>query len=235
MKFPDFVHAVYIKRGNRFTADVRLEGGGARSAFIPTTGRLTGVLTPGCRVWLEPVDNPRRKTPFNLVLAELPGGGLCSINAMLANSLFNEAVKHNRLEDFLYTAIKNEVPYGRSRLDFRLLKGGEDVCWVEIKSVTYAREGVGMFPDAPTSRGRKHLGELAKLAACGKRASVVFIAQREDVSRFAPYETIDPAFAVTLRQAHNEGVEVHAYRCKVSLEEIKIAEKIPTNLLPAAN
>jgi len=229
MDFSDLVPAFFAKRGNRFTAGVRLVAGGTSTAFIPTTGRLTGVLTPGCRVWLEKAENPKRKTPYTLVLSELPGGGLCSTNAYLANVLFSEAVEKGRLAAFPYETVENEVPFGNSRLDFRLSNPGE-TCWVEVKSVTFVENGVGMFPDAPTARGRKHLGELEKLVEKGDRASAVFIAQREDALTFAPYEAIDPEFADALRHAVENGVEVHAYRCAVSTERVEIAEEIPVVL-----
>lgn len=229
MDFSNLVPALFVKRGNRFTAGVRLASGGISTAFIPTTGRLTGVLIPGCRVWLEKAENPNRKTPYTLVLSELPGGGLCSTNAYLANVLFREAVEHGKLAAFPYEMVENEVPLGHSRLDFRLSNPGE-TCWVEVKSVTYVETGVGMFPDAPTDRGRKHLGELEKLAAGGDRAYAVFIAQREDALTFTPYETVDPDFTDALRHAVKNGVEVHAYRCAVSTERIEIVEEITSKL-----
>ena len=229
MKLGELIPATFIKKGNRFTAGMVLASGGAAMAYVPTTGRLTGVLQSGCRVWLEAAENPERQTPYTLVLSELPGGGLCSVNAYLANGLFKEALERGVLAAFPYPTVQTEVPYGRSRLDFRLADG-DAVCWAEVKSVTYAAGGVGMFPDAPTGRGRKHLGELAKLAAEGQRASVVFIAQREDARAFAPFERIDPDFAAELRRVHAAGVEVHAYRCAVSTEEVVIAEEIPITL-----
>jgi sugar fermentation stimulation protein A len=229
MKFPELIPAIFVKRDNRFTAGVRLEVGGVSAAFVPTTGRLTGVLRPGCRVWLAPAADSKRKMPYTLTLAELEDGGLCCTDATMANRLFDEALHQGKLAAFPYSHIENEVPFGRSRLDFRLSDGAE-TCWVEVKSVTYARDGVGMFPDAPTSRGRKHLRELAKLAAQGDRASAVFIAQRADAVRFTPFEKIDPAFAAALHKAHANGVEVHAYRCEVSLEKIEIAEETPVEL-----
>jgi len=229
MKFPELIPAEFVYRPNRFTAAVHLEQGGAAYAYVPTTGRLTGVLRPGCRVWLSPAVNPQRKTPFNLVLAELESGGLCSVNASLANRLFAEALAEGRITAFQYDLIEREVTFGRSRLDLRLSQG-EQTCWIEIKSVTYVDEGVGMFPDAPTARGRRHLDELATLVRQGDRASAVFIAQREDVESFSPYEVIDPDFADKLREVHQVGVEVHAYRCAVSLKEIQVAAEIPVHL-----
>lgn len=229
MKFGELIPATFVKKGNRFTAGVYLAGGGAATAYVPTTGRLTGVLQSGCRVWLEAAEDPERQTPYTLVLSELPGGGLCSVNAYLANGLFKEALERGALAAFPYPTVQTEVTYGRSRLDFRL-SGGGAVCWAEVKSVTYAEDGVGMFPDAPTGRGRKHLGELEKLAAEGQRASVVFIAQREDARSFTPFERIDPDFAAELRRVCAAGVEVHAYRCAVSTEKVVIAAEIPVVL-----
>ena len=230
MKFPELIPAEFIKRHNRFSAGVRLASCKAVDVYVPTTGRLTGVLQPGCQVWLEPAENPARKTRFTMALAELESGGFCSTNAHLANRLFYDAVNAGELAAFPYREIDREVTFGDSRLDFRLFDG-EQVCWVEVKSVTFAEAGIGRFPDAPTARGRRHLGELAKLTALGNRASVVFVAQREDALKFAPFEDIDPGFAEVLRQIVEMGVEAHAYRCQVSAQNIIIDEEIPVDLI----
>jgi sugar fermentation stimulation protein A len=226
MKFPPLQPGVLLQRKNRFSALVQLEGGEKIAAYVPTTGRLTGALQPGYRVWLENSHNPKRKLAYTVLLSELLGGGLCSINAMMANALFIEAVQKKRLHAFPYEQIEKEVVYGHSRLDFRL-SSSKGVCWVEVKSVTYVENGIGMFPDAPTDRGKRHLEVLAELAKGGQRAAAVFIAQRADALYFAPYEAVDPEFSKTLRQVHQQGVEIVAYRCKLSLEEISISNAIP--------
>jgi len=227
MKFPELVPATFIKRNNRFTAGVRLESGKVSTAFVPTTGRLTGVLNPGCQVWMAPAEiGSGRKTPYSLVLVALERDGLCCVNAINANRLFDEAACSSRLKAFQYRHIQNEVSFGNSRLDFKLTED-DQVCWVEVKSVTYAADGIGMFPDAPTARGAKHLLELSKLTTSGYRASVVFIAQREDVQCFMPYKEVDLNFTQTLRQVHAQGVEIHAYNCAVSVGSIVIKDEIP--------
>jgi len=225
MKFPKLVSSIFIDRRNRFTADVKLNGGDPAQAYVPTTGRLTGALRPGGRVWLKQAGNPDRKLPYTLALTTLENGGLCSVNAALANDLFVEALRLGRLEAFPYGIVEREVVFGRSRLDLRL-SDGANICWVEVKSVTYVQDGIGMFPDAPTERGRKHLVELAELSQQGERVCAVFIVQREDAACFTPFEAVDPEFAARLRQVYQQGVEVHAYRCKVNLESITIMEKI---------
>lgn len=229
MLFPELLPVTFIQRISRFTAVVGLSSGERTSAYVPTTGRLTGVLRRGGRIWLEPVTNQNRKLRYTLVLAELEQGGFCSVNATLANQLFEEALSNQRLEAFPCDEIRREVTYKDSRFDFRLAEQNQ-VCWVEVKSVTCVQEGVGMFPDAPTSRGQKHLRELAELAVLGDRASVVFVAQRGDATRFKPHETVDPEFTEVLRQAHAQGVEIHAYRCDMTLKGIEIADEIPVEL-----
>lgn len=229
MQFSKLIPATFIKRDKRFIAGVQLDTGRLASAFVPTTGRLTGALYAGCRVWLEPAHDPDRKTAYTLVLTELEQSGLCCVNAIMANRLFYEAVINGGLSAFDYKQVKKEVTFGRSRLDFRLTQGNQ-VCWVEVKSVTYVRDGVGLFPDAPTARGQRHLDELANLVAEGDQASAVFIAQRGDAARFTPYEAVDPAFAETLRRVHRQGVAIRAYRCNVQLDMIEIADEIPVEL-----
>jgi len=225
MIFPKLTPAIFIQRNNRFTAEVKLINGSRAIVYVPTTGRLSGVLHEGAQVWLEPSDNQNRKTAFTLALVELKQGGLCSVNAVMANRLFAEAVQQKHLDAFLYDHLESEVPLGKSRLDFRL-NTGDDVCWVEVKSVTYVENGVGKFPDAPTARGTRHLETLFNQVAAGERASVVFISQREDANLFSPFTQVDPGFAKTLSQVHTLGVEVHAYRCRISLTEIVISEEI---------
>ena len=87
-----------------------------------------------------------------------------------------------------------------------------------------------MFPDAPTERGRKHLFSLMDAREAGERAAVVFVIQRPDARHFTPHQDADPAFASTLRQAAEAGVEVKAFNCRVSLEEITLADEIPVIL-----
>ncbi|HEY1015024.1 MAG TPA: DNA/RNA nuclease SfsA, partial [Herpetosiphonaceae bacterium] len=103
-------------------------------------------------------------------------------------------------------------------------------CVVEIKSAADARDGLALFPDAPTSRGRRHLLELADLAERGIRAAVIFAVQRADGRALAVNRPIDPEFAAALEQVAGRGVEVYAYRCPLTTAGIALAEEIPVLL-----
>lgn len=224
MEFSDLVPGRFVRRDNRFRATVTVAGKKAW-AHVPNSGRLGELFTPGRLVWLSPAGTPGRKTAFDLKLVDFHSV-LVSVDARLPNPLFAEALSSGRLPDYPFPAVQREVRYGSSRLDFRL-SGPDTTCWLETKSVTLVEDGIARFPDAPTSRGRRHLMELIEARESGDRAAVVFVIQRPDAEGFSPHESADPAFAETLRQAAAAGVEIRAYRCDVSRQAINIAGEIP--------
>jgi sugar fermentation stimulation protein A len=228
MVFPELIRGAFIQRDNRFRATVDIQGK-ETWAHVANSGRLTELFTPGRPIWLAPAAGPHRKTACDLKLVEY-GPVLISVDARLPNPLFAEALTAGRLPDFPYPDIQAEVVHGHSRLDFRL-SGPDGICWIETKSVTLVQDGTAMFPDAPTSRGRKHLGTLVQLRSSGVRAAVIFVIQRPDARRFRPYFEADPEFAQDLRQAASAGVEVRAFTCQVSRQAITLADEIPV-LLP---
>ena len=61
---------------------------------------------------------------------------------------------------------------------------------------------------------------LARAKVQGHRAAVIFVVQREDVQAFSPNDEADPIFGRALREVQAAGVEVYAYRCRVSPEEV---------------
>ncbi len=230
MRWPPLVPGTLVRRLNRFAVEVGV-GGEVVQAHLPNSGRLRELLVPGYRVWLAPRSGPRR-TPYDLELVELPDGVLVSADARLPNRLCLEAWAEGRLPEF--GGFSRAVPEPRldgGRLDFRL-EGAEGAAYVEVKSITLVEDGCGLFPDAPTQRGRRHLELLTAAARRGFGAFGVFIIQRPDARAFAPNDAVDPAFGRKLREAARAGVQVRAYRCRVSLAEIRLEEPVPVRLGP---
>jgi sugar fermentation stimulation protein A len=227
------IPATFVKRDNRFRVTVRVKGHPVW-AHLPNSGRLRELLVPGRRVLLAAAQAPRRLTPYDLLMVDL-GGTLVSIDARLPSRLLYESLRVGQLEEFAgYAEVRREVTYGQSRLDL-VLEGGPDGerCFIEAKSVTLVEDGVALFPDAPTQRGRRHLGELARARAEGHRAAVVFVVQRDDAIRFSPHDEADPAFGQALREAAEAGVEVYAYKCRVSEKEVRLGPPLPVAVLAA--
>ena len=229
MQFPPLVEGRFIKRLNRFAALVDVERR-EYLAHVANSGRMGELLVPGFRVLLAPApEGGNRKTSFDLALVDT-GSALSSADARLPNKLVAEALMQKRLPQFAdYPVVRGEQVFGESRLDF-LLEGPQGKCYVETKSVTLVEAGVGLFPDAPTIRGVKHLRSLMAAREAGHDAAVVFVIQRADAEAFAPHDVADPLLGATLRQARDAGVAIWAYRCNVSERSIELAGAVPALL-----
>ncbi len=230
MKLPvPLLEARFLRRLNRFAALVRWHNREVM-AHVPNSGRLRELLEPDRRLLLARARGEHRKTRFDLALVAL-GTTLVSVDARLPNALVADALAQGRLKPFVeYSGIRREVTFGESRLDL-LLEGLPGRCYLETKSVTLvAAEGVARFPDAPTSRGVKHLNTLMQVAGQGHRAAVIFVVQRGDAGSFTPHDEADPAFGKALRRALAAGVEIYAYGCRVSPAEIALSGRLPVTL-----
>lgn len=218
-----------IRRYKRFLADIQLPAG-VVTAACPNTGSLLGCCDPGSRVWLSESDKPTRKYRHTWEIVEV-GKVLVGINTGLPNALVEEAIASGTIAELAgYANVRREVGFGeeRSRVDLVLEHPARDACYVEVKNVTAAASGgVALFPDCVSERGAKHLRELMRLKAAGLRPVQVFCVQRGDVNEVRPADRIDPEYGRTLREALAAGVEVLAYRAKVTPAEIALEERIP--------
>ncbi len=238
MKFPTpLVEGQLLRRYKRFLADVELASGGAVTAACPNTGSMMGCCEPGSRVWLSESDSPTRKYRHTWELVEAGGPRrkvLVGINTGLPNRLVAEAIETGVIGELAgYATLRREVPFGeeRSRIDLLLESPGRAPCYVEVKNVTAAvSDGVALFPDAVSERGTKHLRELVRLRAQGRRPVLVFCVQRGDVDEVRPADAIDPLYGRTLREAVAAGVEVMAWRARVTARSIALGTRIPVTL-----
>ena len=97
---------------------------------------------------------------------------------------------------------------------------------VEVKSCTLVRDGVALFPDAPTLRGKRHLMELIKAKKEGYRTCVIFIIQRTNVNLFTSNDETDPDFGKAFREAVTSGVEAYGYISEFDGKKITLREKV---------
>lgn len=218
-----------LRRYKRFLADVQLASG-VITAACPNTGSMMGCCEPGSRVWLSESDNAARKYRHTWEIVEA-GGVMVGINTGLPNRLVAEAIDAGTIGELAgYAGFRREVRYGEesSRIDFVLESPGRPPCYLEVKNVTAAvSRGVALFPDCVSDRGARHLRELIRLKAQGARPVQLYCVQRGDVKEVRPADGIDPEYGRTLREAIAAGVEVLAYRAKVSTGEIRLSRRIP--------
>lgn len=224
-----------IQRLNRFVALVRDQERGDRLVHVASSGRMTEIVVPGARVMVRGSGRPDLKTSGTLAMVEHAGTWV-SVDTAQPGRLLREALTNQSLDPFRsYSSITPEYRFGESRIDFLLAGEGLPSCLLEVKSVTSALPAadgrrIAVFPDAPTARGVRHLLELAAAVRAGYRSAVIFVAQRSDVAAVAPWETIDPQFAVTLRNVSSAGVEVYAWTLDVTPERIVLKDSIPVDL-----
>lgn len=217
-----------IDRPNRFLGIVNI-GREEKNCFIPNPGRMHELMIPGTRVYLMKKSGINRKTDYDMILVEINGGKLVSIDSRLPNFLLKEAIYENRITEFLgYKVDRLEPRFSDSRLDLKL-SNRESQLLVETKSCTLVEERVALFPDAPTKRGARHMKTLIKALDYGE-AAVCFVIQRDDADSWSPNVKTDPNFTNNIIEAINNGVKAYAYTCKVSLEEISLDKPILINL-----
>ena len=170
MKFPDpLICGRLIKRYKRFLTDVELDDGTVVVAHCANSGSMESVKEPGSEVWLSPARNPDRKLKFTWELVRV-GETLVGINTALPNYIVSEAIEDGKISELNgYASLRREVKYGKnSRIDILLEDDAKPKCYVEVKNSTMRRDlvsGPVEFPDAVTTRGAKHLVELADMSA----------------------------------------------------------------------
>ncbi len=212
-----------IRRYKRFLADVELADGGTLTVHCPNTGAMTGCAEPGSRVWLSRSDSATRKYPHTWELVETAQGLAC-IHSARANKVVRQAIETGLVPAFAdYPEIRSEVKYGEgSRADLVLAGPGGEV-YIEVKSVTLCREGGwGAFPDAVSTRGARHLRELAAVRGPNTRAVMFFCAFHTGVERVCTAGDIDPAYREALMAAQAAGVEVMAWGVRIEDGEIQL-------------
>ena len=225
--------AKLILRYKRFLADIALDDGSEITVHCPNPGSMTGTKAPGSSVRCSTHNSKKRKLRHTLEMIRV-GRVWVGLHAAKANDVARRVLEANAFEPFVgYETVEREVSVEEgSRFDFRLSNHPEtDVpCWVEVKSVTLCSDRQARFPDAVTTRGRRHLEHLMARRKRGERAALLYIVQRADADVVAPADDIDPEYGRTLREAANSGVELYALSARVLGDRIRVERALPIDL-----
>lgn len=212
-----------LRRYKRFFADVELPSKEVAVTHCVNTGPMTGCWAEGIECVISKAENPDRKLKYTLEMTKVDGTWI-GVNTHRPNKIVAEALKEGKL---LYPEFKTEFSLEDSRFDFYF---PQEKLVLEVKSVTLKKDNTAMFPDTVSTRAQKHVIDLMRLKAKGYRVAVLFLIQREDCLDFSPSEEHDPEYARILKKAHEDGLEVLAYSCKVSPGEIVLDHIIPVSL-----
>ena len=216
--YENTVAGSFVRRINRFTAEVLIDGE-TELVHVKNTGRLRELLVPKAKVTLQKTLNMNRKTAYDLISVYKPKLKWVNIDSLAPNALMKQLYM-----SLNYDLVKAEHTYGDSRIDFYMEKNGEKFL-TEVKGCTLADDlhpGIGLFPDAPTERGVKHLHELTKAAKEGCHTAIAFVIQMNGIHRVLPNETAQTEFKKALVEAAKAGVQVVCYSCHVEADRVKI-------------
>ena len=216
--YENTVTGIFVCRINRFTAEVLIDGE-PEIVHVKNTGRLQELLLPKAKVTLQKTLNANRKTAYDLISVYKPRLKWVNIDSLAPNMLMKQ-----QLMSLNYDLVKPEYTYGKSRIDFYMESNGERFL-TEVKGCTLADDlhpGIGLFPDAPTERGVKHLQELTKAAKEGYHCSIAFVIQMNGIHCVLPNEGAQPEFKEALVKAAKAGVQIVCYSCHVEADSIKI-------------
>lgn len=218
----ELMEAVLMERVNRFLCTVSLDGKSV-DAHLHDPGRLKELLLPGAPVLVRREDAPHRKTGYDLVGIHT-GEVWASCDSRVPNMLVHRALVEKVIPEVECNTIIPEYVVGPSRIDFCL----DHEVLIEVKGVTLVRDGIALFPDAPTRRGTKHIKTLVS-ALPSFECYLLFIIQRPDAYAFSAHAETDPEFAYALREGARRGVQIMAYTSELVGNSMVLRERIPVS------
>lgn len=230
-----------IKRQNRFLATVKVDEK-IQKAHIADTGRLEEILTPN-RELLLLKNRDGLKTDFTLIAAKMEEGWVL-INTKLHPVIAGNAIENGVL-GFKPKELKREVKFLNSRFDYYFKTSKSDFeqdkspnkrtsfskkttsksdfeveGFVELKGCSLVEDGFCLFPNAPTSRGVKHIKELIEAKKKGYESYILIMAVRK-CRCFKPHPTRDEEFKKIFYKALKEGVKFRGFFVKID-EDLKV-------------
>lgn len=226
MRYDNIHKGKFLSRPNRFIANVEIDGK-AEVCHVKNTGRCKELLIEGCTVWLEHSDSASRKTAFDLVAVE-KGDRLINMDSQAPNKAVGEWLREKMPFGDGFS-VYPEKKYGNSRFDF-YLESQDRKIFMEVKGCTLEKDGVVLFPDAPTLRGVKHIEELPHCLDEGYESYIMILVQMSDVKYFTPNYDTHPEFGEALEKASRKGVKILCYDCNVTHDSMTVGKPVKVKL-----
>ena len=200
--------ARFISRPNRFLVHCEIGQDKKIMAFLPNPGRLWELLLPGAVLYVQKDAGPEgrlstRKTQYTVLAVERKGRPVF-LHTHETNTVARYLLENDLIPPLQRARIiQAEVRVGSSRFDFLLRHQGKEL-YLEVKSCTLFGNEVAMFPDAITSRGKRHILKLAEMSRGGIRSAVLFVVHYPEVEWFMPDYHTDLDFSTAMLQCQGD-------------------------------
>lgn len=232
---PPLEEGRFVRRYQRFFAEIRMVSGELVTAHCPNTGSMRNCFSDGGAVWISRSTNTKRKLAYTWELSTSPCGNVVGVNTGRANQLVREAITAGFIGELEgLETLRSEVKYGKenSRVDFIATTATGDT-FIEVKSVTlHEGEGEGYFPDCISARATRHLRELQAICEAGGRAMLIFCVQHSGIRRVAPARHIDAAYSRAYDDAIQAGLKVIALGATLNMNGILLDQRLEVCVSP---
>ena len=231
MRFPSpLIKGTLVKKYRRFIIDVRLQDGSMVTAHCPTMGVMQGISEPGRPVMLSNSGLETRRNKLTWELVDIDGTWV-GVNSSFPLKVLIESINAKSIASLNgFGEAHISATYGRGNKIDVMLQGMELNCFINTFHVSWAENGIALFPDTPSPRMTKSIQQLGEIAQQGHRAIAFFFVQRNDCSLFKPAEHVDKDFLKALLAAQGAGVEIMVYQAHITLEEITLGKSLPYSL-----
>ncbi|MFX1375637.1 MAG: DNA/RNA nuclease SfsA [Promethearchaeota archaeon] len=214
-KFPVFklhnlMKGIFISRPNRFAGQIIYKGE-IETIHIHDPGRLKELLIKGADVLFT---HSRGKLKYYLKAVRIENEWVLidtALHSKIAMEIFEFLPEFSDVKE-----LKKEVKIGNSRIDFVL-----DNIPLEVKGVSLVKDGIALFPDAPTERGTRHVKEIIE------NNGIILLLVFRKAKSFAPYWEMDPKFSKNLSEARRKGIKIIIVQISFDGKTIYYEGRIP--------
>ena len=209
-EIPNLKKGTFLTRPNRFVSEIEYKGK-VDTAHVHDPGRLKELLIKGAEVLFT---NSNGKLKYYIKAVKAGNEWVLIDSAQhskIALKVFEYMPEFSKVKE-----IKKEVKVGKSRIDFLL-----DGVPLEVKGCSLVKEGLALFPDAPTERGTRHVGEIIE------HNGIIMILVLREAKKFSPNWETDPDFSQKLSEAREKGIPIIPVRISFDGNMLFYRGKVP--------
>lgn len=235
--YSQLIEATFLKRPISFLVEVVLQSKRRIMLRCPNLDPLNGCDILGTQLWFS----APHKDHFlpTLELFEVNGGFLVGINPEILLQLVMEAIRYRYIHELIdYKVVYQRTNYIQNPMPTLLLqKDFLEPCYLCLEHVINVNDQfAAVFPinTLGTRSLDANLEYLILRKKQGYRAILMYCVLHAGAKVLQFPENIQAEYHAKIIKAINQGVEILAYKAKITTEEIELINKIPITIQAVA-